>query len=92
MVTTPDHPVGTGDETREENEGGRIVPFPSGGRDGPWQGQARWVFTTEVRGIGGAEGQWLRHELAGVVRDLLTWARDDLTGSGIDDEGEKRAA
>jgi hypothetical protein len=36
-----------------------------------------WGFVAEVGWIGGAEGEWLRGELAAVVRDLLLWARDD---------------
>ncbi|TWE27585.1 hypothetical protein [Prauserella muralis] len=41
--------------------------------------------------MGGADGEWLRRELAGVLRELLTWARDDMTGD-FQNDGEEQAA
>ncbi|MFD2400062.1 hypothetical protein ACFSVJ_29200 [Prauserella oleivorans] len=41
--------------------------------------------------MGGADGKWLRRELAGVLRELLTWARDDMTGD-FENDGEEQAA
>lgn len=90
-TTGADRPNRTDDTSRSENdEGGCVIPFQSGGRDGLRQSQVRWVFTTDVRRVGGAKGDWLRHELAGVVGDLLVWACDDMTDGGHD-EGEERA-
>jgi hypothetical protein len=72
----------------ERGEGGVVVPFPRGGRDGQRRGDVRWTFATSVRWVGDSEGEWLRHELASVLRDLLAWAREDITRGA----GEKRAA
>lgn len=74
------------------DEGGRVLPFPPGGRDGLRRAEAGWTFTTNVRWIGGTEGEWLRRELASVLRDLLAWARDDMAGDVVQDDGEERAA
>jgi hypothetical protein len=53
----------------------------------------RWQFATEIRAVGGAEGEWLRRELAGVVGELLVWARDDMAVDVHPDPGdEERAA
>jgi hypothetical protein len=72
-----------------DNGVGRIIPLPRVGRD---DGQ-RWDFTAEVRSVSGPEGQWLRRELSGVVRELLTWARDDMPTPGqVLGDGEERAA
>lgn len=53
----------------------------------------RWQISSEVRPVGGAEGQWLRRELHAVVRDLLLWAQQDIaTESPVNPEYEERAA
>ncbi len=74
------------------DEGGRVIPFPRGGRDGIHRADGRWDFRTEVRWVEGAEGEWLRHELADVLRDVLVWARNDLADALPDDRQERRAA
>jgi len=74
------------------DEGGRVIPFPPGGRDGLQKSHRRWRFTADVRRVDGTEGDWLRHELARVLRDLLTWAHEDMTGDGAQHDGEERAA
>lgn len=76
----------------ERDEGGRVIPFPPGGQEGLRPGTGRWTFTTDVRWVGGAEGEWLRRELGGVVRDLLAWARDDMAAEEFHGGEEKRAA
>jgi hypothetical protein len=81
----------------ERDEGGLVLPFPLGGRDGRQQSDASWTFTTKVSWVGAAEGMWLRRELASVLRDLLGWARQDMAadevqGEVIDDMGDERAA
>lgn len=69
------------------DDGGRVLPFPPGGHDG------RWTFSTDISWVSGAEGEWLRRELAGALRDLLVWAREDMVGDAVqDDEDEARAA
>ena len=92
IVTRSDRPLETGDEdvpTPKPGDGGRVIPFPRGGH-GPLRRDDRdWMFTTEVRWVDGTEGEWLRHELVGVVRDLLAWAHDDMDGRHAD---ERRAA
>lgn len=75
---------------RGHGEGGQIIPFPRGG-DGVPLDDDRWEFRTEVHWVGGADGKWLRRELAGVLRELLTWARDDMTGD-FENDGEEQAA
>ena len=72
-------------------EAGVVLPFPSGGRDGQRRGDTRWAFTTSLRSVDGAEGEWLRRELARALRDLLAWAREDMT-SVVHGTGEERAA
>jgi hypothetical protein len=53
---------------------------------------AGWTFTTEIDWVDGAEGEWLRHELAVVVRALLVWAWDDMSSGGAPQHEEKRRA
>lgn len=86
----PDWRVAGLDAAREE--AAIVLPFPAGGRDGQRRSDTRWAFTTSVRWVGGAEGDWLRRELARVLRDLLAWAREDMTGDAVHDTGEERAA
>lgn len=76
----------------KRDEGGVVLPFPPGGRDGQRRSDTRWTFTTSVRWVGDAEGEWLRRELASVLRDLLTWAREDIAGDVVHDFREERAA
>lgn len=69
----------------------RGVPFPPGRSDSDQRRENRWELNSEVRWVGGSEGDWLRHELAGVLRDLLDWARDDMNGGDADDREERAA-
>lgn len=92
-MTVEDRPARTdGESGSDSDEGGRIIPFPPCGRDGLRNTDQRWSFVTEVRWVDGVEGEWLRHQLAGVLQDLLEWARDDMTGDGTHDEGQEGAA
>lgn len=52
------------------------------------QHRMRWRFRCYngfIEPVGGAEGEWLRKDLAAVIRDLLDWAihtaHDDIGGS-----------
>lgn len=78
--------AGSGDQSR------RVVPFPRGGRGGVVHGDGLWTFTTDIQWVEGAEGNWLRDELAAVTRDLLVWAREDKANSVREHPGERRAA
>jgi len=74
--------------TPEPDEGGRVIPFPRVGRGPVMRDDRDWTFTTEVCWVDGAEGSWLRDELAGVVRDLLAWAHNDMDSAmdgGVDE-------
>ena len=51
-----------------------------------------WEVTTAIRRVGGTEGEWLRRELAGVVRELLAWAREDMTARSHQHGDEEQAA
>jgi hypothetical protein len=81
-----EQPTGPGSD-----EGRRVIPFPRRGQDQDTAGDP-WKFRTEVRSVGGAEGEWLRHELTGVLRDLLVWAYNDVAGNDWDDRQEQQAA
>jgi hypothetical protein len=70
----------------------RDVACPPGKPDSRQRRENRWELDSEVRWVGGSEGDWLRHELAGVLRDLLGWAREDMNGGGDADGREGRAA
>ena len=92
-MTAANHPewsVAGSDKGRDE--GGLVLPFPPGGRDGQRRSDARWRFAASVRWVSAAEGEWLRRELAGVLRDLLVWAQEDMVGDEADSSGEERAA
>jgi hypothetical protein len=84
----PDKEQPTG---RGSDEGGRVIPFPRSGQDTDTPGDP-WEFRTEVRSVGGAQGEWLRHELTDVLRDLLAWAHNDVAGNDRDDRQEQQAA
>jgi hypothetical protein len=71
-----------------EAEGGSVVPFAR-----PDHSDRSWCFASDVRFIGGTEGEWLQKEIAGVVRDLLLWAHQDMHRSEApDDRGDDQAA
>jgi hypothetical protein len=55
----------------ESDRPDNVVPLP------PRQATEAWTFTSEVNYADGVEGEWLRRELAGALRELLIWARDD---------------
>jgi len=56
-------------------------------------GGEHWRFITRVRRVDGAEGEWLRRELAAVVRDLAVWCWHEVPGGGfVDGEDGERAA
>ena len=74
------------------DEGGRVIPFPRGGRHGVQRDDDRWTFTTEVHLVDGPESKWLRRELAGVLRDLLAWADDDMADDALQNDRQERAA
>jgi hypothetical protein len=71
---------------------GTVIPFPQATRNPNKHRTERWKLAVDVRGVGGAEGEWLRRELAAVVRELLLWAREDLSSSELSDDHEERAA
>lgn len=56
---------------------GDVIPFPCHGVPMGSVSSDRWEFQTEVRYVDGSEADWLRRELAAVLRALLVWARDD---------------
>lgn len=91
-VNVPDRPRERADAAAREPELAEVIPFPRGGRDGRNHHDVDWTFTTDVRWVDGAEGDWLRKELAGVVRELLVWASDDMTNSEGEEPGEERWA
>lgn len=55
-------------------------------------GVEQWQFITEVRPIDGAEGQWLHRELAVAVRELLVWAREDMSSHVHSDQSDEEQA
>jgi hypothetical protein len=69
----------------------RGVGCPPGRPDSRQRRENRWELNNEVRWVGGSEGDWLRQELAGVLRDLLDWAHEDMNGGGADDREERAA-
>jgi hypothetical protein len=69
-------------------EGGNVVPLPLAN-----DGDQPWRFASDIRLIGGTEGEWLQKEIAGVVRDLLLWAHQDMhRPEAPDDRGGEQAA
>jgi hypothetical protein len=84
--TEKEQPTGTGSD-----EGGRVIPFPRRGQAPHTPGDP-WKFRTDVRSVGGSQGEWLRHELTGVLRDLLVWAHNDVAVNDRDDRQEQQAA
>jgi hypothetical protein len=69
-------------------EGGDLVPFAR-----PDRSDQSWRFASDVRLLGGVEGEWLQKEIAGVVRDLLLWAHQDMHRPAAGDErGDEQAA
>lgn len=55
----------------ESDRSDNVVPLPL------HPATAAWTLTSEVNYVDGVEGEWLRRELAGALRELLIWARDD---------------
>lgn len=91
-MNVPDQPRERDEAAVHESELAEVIPFPRGGRDGRNHGDVDWTFITDVRWVGGPDGEWLRKELAGVVRELLVWASEDMTNSEDEDPGEERRA
>jgi hypothetical protein len=83
-----DHSHDEGQTELPVADGGNVVPFVR-----PDHSDQSWRFASDVRLIGGAEGEWLQKEIAGVVRDLLLWARQDMHRPAARDErGDDQAA
>jgi hypothetical protein len=91
-VNSSERPHERADAAAIEPDVAKVIPFPPGGRDGRNHSQADWPFTTNVRWVDGAEGEWLCKELASVVRELLLWACDDMNISDDERHGETRRA
>lgn len=91
-MNSSDRPQERADAAANEPDVAKAIPFPPGGCGGRNRNQADWAFTTDVRWVDGAEGEWLRKELAGVVRELLLWACDDMNHSDDEHHGETRRA
>jgi hypothetical protein len=74
----------------EKGRAGRpdnVVPFAQPGCD-----DKPWVFTSDGRHVDGAEAVWLQKELAKAVRNLLLWARKDMSSAGPDEHNGEQAA
>ena len=71
---------------------GQVIPFPPGGRDGRNHSEVDWTFSTDIHWVDGADGAWLRKELADVVRALLVWASHDMNDVAEGNRGEERRA
>ena len=69
-----------------------VVPLPRRRSDAARLGEGHWEFHTDIRWIAGAEGTWLRQELAAVIRDLLIWAHDDISRHTDGPHGEDERA
>ena len=91
-MNSSDRPPKRADAVANEPDVAKVIPFPPGGRKGRNRSEADWTFATEVRGVYGAEGAWLRKELAGVVRELLVWASDDMSTGDDGMHGQGRQA
>ncbi len=91
-VNSSDRPQERADAATDEPDVAKVIPFPPGGRHGRNPSQADWAFTTDVRWVDGAEGEWLRKELASVVRELLVWASAEMNNSDDEHHGETRRA
>lgn len=91
-MNVPDRPHKRGEAAAHEPELAEVIAFPRGGRDGRDHGEVDWTFITDVRWVDGSDGEWLRKELAGVVRELLVWASEDMINSEDGDPGEERRA
>lgn len=89
-MTADDGPARTNFEPRSTDDDRYVIPLPPRGDDRCHNSGHGWSYTTEIQWVGGQEGDWLRRELAGVLRNLLVWARDDLDSPGAHDE--ERAA
>ena len=91
-MSSSDRPHQRADAAAGEPDVAKVIPFPLGGRDGRKHSQPDWVFATDIRWVDGAEGEWLRKELASVVRELLVWACDDMNIRDDEHHGETRRA
>ena len=85
------HPSEQDDAAMSGPDVGQVIPFPRGGRDGRNHSEVDWTFTTDIHWVDGADGAWLRKELAGVVRALLVWASHDMNDTAEGHHGEEAA-
>lgn len=91
MNSAPSPDWGAAESEPVPADSGVVLPFPRGAPDGH-RSDIRWTFTTSIRWINDTEGEWLRRELATVLRELLTWAREDMNADVAQFAMEERAA
>jgi hypothetical protein len=75
-----------------DEDGCRIIPFPLHRRGLRDADRGKWSFSTNVHAVTGSDAEWLRDQLARLVKDLLVWARADLEGATGNDAIEEEEA